>query len=129
MKRPPPASAPGDKPVRLEVNGILDLHPFHPKEVPDLIKEYLRECRLRDISEVRIIHGKGKGVLRARVQSLLAEHPDVINFGPAQERSGWGATVALLRTRKSKKNETTIQAEKSTPAHRGLLRRLWPWRR
>lgn len=82
--------------VRLEVDGILDLHHFRPREVPDLVRDYLAECKRLGINEVRIIHGKGKGVLRAIVQDILANHPDVSGFGPAHDGSGWGVTIAWL---------------------------------
>lgn len=116
------------KPWVLEVNGMLDLHHFHPRDVPDLVQEYLRECRLRGIHEVRIIHGKGKGVLRDRVQSILAQHPDVISFGPARDRAGWGATVALLRNQKSTHLDQSIRSQKNPKTFPDFLRRLWPWR-
>lgn len=114
--------------MEVEVNGIIDLHAFHPREVPDLVQEYLRECRLRGIHEVRIIHGKGKGVLRKRVQTLLAQHPDVISFGPAQDRSGWGATVVLLRNRKPPRPDPSLSVPEKSSTFAILLRRLWPWR-
>lgn len=82
--------------VRLDVDGVLDLHHFRPREVPDLVRDYLAECKRHGIHEVRIIHGKGKGVLRAIVQDILANHPDVRGFGPAHDGSGWGVTVAWL---------------------------------
>lgn len=106
---------------------MLDLHHFKPREVPDLVREYLHECRRRDIAEVRIVHGKGKGVLRAIVQDILAQDPHVLAYGPAMDRSGWGATVARLRTTRtppSHKAETGTDVE-----HKGFWQRLWPWRR
>jgi len=53
------------------VDGVLDLHVFDPAEVNDLVPEYLRACREKGITEVRIIHGKGTGTLRRQVRSLL----------------------------------------------------------
>ncbi|MBU2851403.1 Smr/MutS family protein [Acidithiobacillus ferrivorans] len=84
----PPAA-----PVLTSIDGILDLHAFHPKEVPDLIREYLRSCRAAHITEIRIIHGKGKGVLRETVHTLLRREPMVRNFRLANDRSSWGATL------------------------------------
>ena len=52
------------QPVSVPIDGTLDLHTFHPSEVADLVPEYLDECLRRGIDHVRIIHGKGKGVLR-----------------------------------------------------------------
>ena len=127
--RPPASKRLTDNPYVLEIDGILDLHHFRPREVPDLIQEYLRECRLRNIGEVRIIHGKGKGVLRALVQDILSQHPDVIEFGPAQDRSGWGATVARLRVRQTPINEKKVPHDQESPNTRGSIWHwLWPWR-
>ncbi len=83
---------------RIPIDGTLDLHSFRPSEVKDLLTEYLRECRMRGILQVRIIHGKGTGVLRQTVHAILEGHADVVSFAPAGEGGGgWGATIALLR--------------------------------
>ncbi len=83
---------------RIPIDGTLDLHSFHPSEVKDLLTEYLKECRMRGILQVRIIHGKGTGVLRQTVHAILEGHPDVVSFAPAGESGGgWGATIAQLR--------------------------------
>ena len=74
------------------LDGVLDLHQFRPAEVNDLVREYLRSCRAAGILQLRIIHGKGKGVLRRRVHDLLAVEPMVRAFGLAQDRSSWGST-------------------------------------
>ena len=80
-------------PVLTAIDGILDLHAFRAKEVPDLIREYLRSCRAAHVTEIRIIHGKGKGILRETVHTLLRREPMVRNFRLANDRSGWGATL------------------------------------
>ena len=87
-----------EEPVEIPVEGVLDLHLFSPKDVSSLLEEYLRECRGRGIFEVRIIHGKGAGVLRERVHSLLRRMPEVASFSLAHpEAGGWGATLVQLR--------------------------------
>jgi DNA-nicking Smr family endonuclease len=87
-----------DEPIQLPIDGVLDLHTFQPREVRDLVLDYLAECRARGILRVRIIHGKGIGNLRRTVQALLAKHPDVISFALAGEQlGGWGATIVHLR--------------------------------
>jgi len=83
--------------IEMPIDGVLDLHSFHPKEVKDLVPDYLDECRDRGILEVRIIHGKGKGVLRRIVHSVLEKHPAVKGFKLGGHGSGsWGATTVDL---------------------------------
>jgi len=92
----------GVPPVELPIDGTLDLHAFRPDEVRRLVVDYLGECRARDILRVRIIHGKGRGALRATVHAVLAQLPDVVSFRPAAENEGgWGATVVALGPRAS----------------------------
>ncbi len=84
-------------PVRLEIDGILDLHTFNPRDVKDLIPEYLAECRNRGITQVRIIHGKGTGTLRRLVHAILGRLPEVRSFYLAGwDGGGWGATEVEL---------------------------------
>lgn len=87
-----------DEPIELPIDGVLDLHGFQPREVKELVLDYLAECLKRDILRVRIIHGKGIGNLRRTVHAILAKHPDVIEYSLANEHfGGWGATIVHLR--------------------------------
>ena len=87
-----------DEPVQLPIDGVLDLHTFQPREIKDLVPDYLAECQRRGILRVRIIHGKGIGTLRQTVHSILKKHPEVAEFHLANEHfGGWGATIVLLR--------------------------------
>ena len=84
--------------VALPIDGVLDLHTFHPREVAALVAEYLDECRRAGILEVRIVHGKGTGQLRRTVHAALGRHPAVAAFRPAGTGEGsWGATMVSLR--------------------------------
>lgn len=95
---PPGADDPFPEPVPLPLDGTLDLHAFAPGEVGDLVPEWLEACHAHGLRELRIIHGKGTGALRRRVEALLARHPRVLSFRTAQEdRGGWGATLVRLR--------------------------------
>ncbi len=81
----------------LPIDGVLDLHTFQPSDVPDLVPTWLDECKAHGLHEVRIIHGKGRGVLRRTVHAILAKRGDVISYGPAPAHlGGWGATVIVL---------------------------------
>ncbi|MCU0612235.1 MAG: Smr/MutS family protein [Candidatus Eisenbacteria bacterium] len=87
----------GLEPVELPISDELDLHAFQPREVKDLVPEYLRLCRERGILRVRIVHGKGTGALRANVHALLARVPWVETFAIAPaDRGHWGATIVTL---------------------------------
>ena len=84
--------------VEIPVGGTLDLHTFHPREVKDLVGEYLRACREKGILEVRIVHGKGTGALQRTVHAALGRLPEVVSFRLATEdRGNWGATLVFLR--------------------------------
>ena len=79
------------------IDGVLDLHVFHPRDARSVTREYLKECRKRGILRVRIIHGKGRSVQRGMVIRLAESDPAVLSCHPAEDRSGWGATVVYLK--------------------------------
>jgi DNA-nicking Smr family endonuclease len=83
--------------IHLPIDGVLDLHMFSPKDATSVVDEYLRACIEKDIYDVRIIHGKGKGVLRRTVHALLERHPDVLDFRIDSGPSSWGATIVRLK--------------------------------
>lgn len=82
-----------DDPVRVPIEDWIDLHTFRPRETADLVQEYLYQARLRGFRRVRIIHGRGTGVQREIVRSILKRHPGVISFSDAPDR---GATLVVL---------------------------------
>ncbi len=87
-----------EEPFILPIDGVLDLHTFQPGEIGDLIPDYLAACRERGILSMRIIHGKGTGVLQRRVHAILRRCPEVASFRLAgEEAGGWGATLVELQ--------------------------------
>lgn len=94
MKEP---ESPFSEPIVLPTEDSIDLHPFAPKDIPSVVEEYLEQCKQAGFKEVRIIHGRGTGVQRKIVRSVLQKHPRVLSFQDAPaEAGGWGATVVVL---------------------------------
>lgn len=86
------------EPVEFPVDGVLDLHTFNPRDVGTLIPDYLDACRSQGIFHVRIIHGKGMGMLRKTVHSILGRTAGIGSFSTAGENAGgWGATLVVLK--------------------------------
>ena len=89
---------PFPEPIELEITDSLDLHSFAPREVKNVVQNYLQEARKKGFKIVRIIHGKGIGVQREMVRKVLAETDFVKSYKTADEFSGsWGATIAELK--------------------------------
>jgi len=86
-----------DDAVPFEFTDELDLHPFHPRDVADLVRDYLEHASAQGWEHVRIIHGKGIGAVRETVHRVLASLPDVERHAAAGDGSGWGATIVTLR--------------------------------
>ena len=85
-----------DDPVHVPIEDAIDLHSFAPRDVVSVVDEYLRAARDAGFTDVRLIHGRGKGVQRAGIQRLLREHPLVERYWDAPE-SHLGATLVRLR--------------------------------
>ena len=91
-----------NEPVEIPIDGVLDLHTFNPREVKDLVPDYLALCRERGILQVRIIHGKGTGAMQRNVHSILSRLTYVASFRLAGlDGGGWGATIVILRPNKT----------------------------
>lgn len=86
-------SEPPEEPIEVPIGDLLDLHPFRPSEIPDLVRHYLDEASAHGLHHLRIIHGRGTGTQRRTVRNILERDPRVVAFGDApQEAGGWGAT-------------------------------------
>jgi len=81
------------EPINLPIEDTIDLHTFQPREIPDLLEEYIYQARLKGYREVRIIHGRGIGVQREIVHSFLKKHPHILAFRDAADR---GSTIVIL---------------------------------
>jgi len=87
-----------EEPVRIPITDVFDLHSVPPRDVKPIVEEYLEEAHRAGFKALRIIHGRGIGVQREIVRSILAATPYVVGFSDAPlEAGGWGATVVTLR--------------------------------
>lgn len=86
------------EPVRIPIEDVLDLHTVPPRDVKAVVQEYLVEANRLGLKALRIIHGRGIGVQREVVRSILATTPFVLSYSDAPvEAGGWGATVVTLK--------------------------------
>jgi dsDNA-specific endonuclease/ATPase MutS2 len=86
-----------DEPVQIPITSVFDLHSFAPRDLKEAVEAYLEEAHRLGLRAVRIIHGRGIGVQREMVRTLLAGTPYVLEFRDAPaEAGGWGATVVTL---------------------------------
>ncbi len=87
-----------DDPVILPIEDSIDLHTFAPRDIPDVVESYLEAAHEEGLEEVRIIHGRGKGVQKERVRQVLEKSELIESFEEATpDRGGWGATVVTLK--------------------------------
>jgi dsDNA-specific endonuclease/ATPase MutS2 len=87
-----------EDPVRIPITDVFDLHSVPPRDVKPIVEEYLQEAHRVGFKALRIVHGRGIGVQREMVRSILAKTSFVETFGDAPlEAGGWGATIVTLR--------------------------------
>jgi len=86
------------EPIRIPITDVFDLHTVPPRDVKDVVEEYLIEARRLGFRALRIVHGRGIGVQREIVRSVLARTDFVADFRDSPlEAGGWGATIVTLR--------------------------------
>ena len=83
------------RPIRVPIEGEIDLHAFLPADIPAVVADYVDAAAAAGILVVRLVHGRGKGIQRGVVQAALDRHPKVIEFWD-DPRSHLGATIARL---------------------------------
>ena len=86
----------GPDPVRIPIEGELDLHAFQPRDIPSVVEEYVNEAHAAGLTEVRLVHGRGIGVQRGIVQQALDHHSLVESFAD-DPQSHLGATIVALK--------------------------------
>jgi dsDNA-specific endonuclease/ATPase MutS2 len=84
-----------DDPIQIPIEAELDLHPFAPGDIPSVVAEYVEAAAAAGFDEIRVVHGRGRGVQRGIVQAALERHPRVDEFWD-DPRAHLGATVARL---------------------------------
>lgn len=85
-------------PLRIPIEQSLDLHAFAPRDIPSVVQEYITEAHAAGLREVRLIHGRGRGIQRGIVQHVLDDHPLVVEFFD-DGVSHLGATIAILKSK------------------------------
>jgi len=89
-----------DDPHRVPIEDHIDLHAFAPRDIPSVVEAYIEAAAIAGFREVRVIHGRGRGVQRGIVQATLERHPNVEEFSD-DTASHLGATLVLLRKKSS----------------------------
>lgn len=98
----------GDEGLVIDFGDECDLHHFHPRDRDTVVKEFIRQAWSKGLRRLRIVHGKGRSVAKARLVILLGNDPRVERF--ADDGVNWGATVVFLKNRED--NENTFQVNK-----------------
>jgi len=87
-----------DEPLPIPITDVFDLHTVRPRDVKEAVEAYLEEANRLGLKALRVIHGRGIGVQREIVRSVLSRTPFVLSFQDAPgEAGGWGATIVTLK--------------------------------
>jgi dsDNA-specific endonuclease/ATPase MutS2 len=85
-----------DDPIRIPIEPELDLHTFAPRDTASVVEEYVTTAADAGFKEVRLVHGRGRGIQRGIVQAVLDRHPRVVRFWD-DPQAHLGATIAVLK--------------------------------
>jgi DNA-nicking Smr family endonuclease len=85
--------------IKIPIEAEIDLHAFAPRDVTSVVEEYVRAAAAAGLRDVRIVHGRGRGIQRGMVQAALDRHPDVESFRD-DTSAHLGATIARLFDRR-----------------------------
>ena len=118
----PDSQSEEDEPIfELEIEDALDLHTFAPRDILTAVEGYLEAAHEKGFPEVRLIHGKGTGFQRDRVQKYLSSHPLVAEFWDAPVGQGhWGATIARFVGPESASAPDKTSPDSGTPDAAGV---------
>jgi len=104
------ASEQAEEAFVVPIEDVLDLHGFQPRDILHVVDAYLDAAIERGLGEVRLVHGRGKGVQRARIRQMLEGDPRVLRWKEAPpERGGWGATLVWLRGRAGEQGVASVR--------------------
>jgi dsDNA-specific endonuclease/ATPase MutS2 len=85
-----------DRPIRIPIEAEIDLHAFSPRDIASVVQEYVEAAAAAGLTEVRLVHGRGRGIQRGIVQAALERHPRVVEFRDDTD-AHLGATIARLK--------------------------------
>jgi len=85
-----------DRPIRIPIEAEIDLHAFSPRDIASVVQEYVEAAAAAGLTEVRLVHGRGRGIQRGIVQAALERHPRVVEFWDDMN-AHLGATIARLK--------------------------------
>ncbi len=84
-----------DEPIKIELEDELDLHHFHPKDVKEVLAEFIEIAAAKGKKQIRIVHGKGISTVKSIVKKELENNSRILSY--SDDGSNWGATIAVLR--------------------------------
>jgi DNA-nicking Smr family endonuclease len=84
-----------EEPVKIELTDEIDLHHFNPRDAKDILREFIAQAKEKGLVRVRVVHGKGRSVMKKIVAEELGKNEAVSSF--SDDRANWGATIVVLK--------------------------------